>query len=69
MFEKLKVAKVWVASQPTSALFASGRTTGLVVDSGHGLTQSMPIYEGMPLNHGKDKNLLGGNAVNTFLGK
>ena len=69
MFEKLNVQKVWVASQPAMALFATGKTTGLVVECGHGLTQSMPFYEGMPLNHGKDKNQLGGNTIGQYLVK
>ena len=38
MFEKMNVQKCWVGSQPHMSLLASGRTTGLVVDSGHGLT-------------------------------
>lgn len=48
---------------------AAGKVTGLIVDSGHGLTQTMPFYEGMPLNEGKDKNPLGGKALNTFMEK
>ena len=51
------------------ALYATGRTTGCVVDSGHGLTQTMPFYEGMPMIAGKDKNPLGGKALNQFLEK
>lgn len=38
LFEKLNVKAVWVASQPAMALFAAGKTTGLVVECGHGLT-------------------------------
>lgn len=66
-FEKLNVQKVWVGSQPSMALFAAGKTTGLAVECGHGLTQSMPIFEGMKMNHGKDKNQIGGNSLNQFL--
>ena len=48
-------------------LYSDGRTTGLVVECGHGLTQSLPIYEGNPQTHGKDKSFLGGHSVNKFL--
>lgn len=67
MFEKFNVQKLWVGTQPQMALCATGKTTGLIVEAGHGLTQTMPFYEGMPLNHGKDKNQMGGNTLNTFL--
>eukprot|EP01083_Nonionella_stella_P168975 571907_1 len=36
---------------PTLSLYASGRTTGLVVQSGYGLTEIVPIFEGYVLPH------------------
>lgn len=45
MFEIFDVPGLYVAIQAFLALYGSGRTTGVVVDSGDGVTHCVPIYE------------------------
>eukprot|EP01083_Nonionella_stella_P005918 17093_1 len=40
---------------PALSLYACGRTTGLVVQSGYGVTEIAPIYEGFVLPHAVQK--------------
>merc|ERR1711972_1037736 len=51
MFETFNVPKLYISIQAVLSLYASGRTTGLVVDSGDGVTHMVPIYEGYALPH------------------
>jgi hypothetical protein len=49
MFEMFNVPAAYVSMQAVLSLYASGRTTGCVLDSGDGVTQTVPINDGNAL--------------------
>ena len=51
MFETFNVPAMYVNIQAVLSLYASGRTTGCVLDSGDDMAYSVPIYEGYALPH------------------
>lgn len=51
MFETFKSPAMYVANQAVLSLYASGRTTGIVLESGYGVSHTVPIYEGYALSH------------------
>uniref|UniRef100_A0A1A7YWD7 Si:ch211-241j12.3 n=1 Tax=Iconisemion striatum TaxID=60296 RepID=A0A1A7YWD7_9TELE len=69
MFESFNVPLTYVAMQAVLALYASGRNTGVVFDSGDGVSHSVPVFEGYCLSHAVQRFPLAGVDVTMQLKK
>lgn len=69
MFEDFDVPAMYIQIQAVLSLYAAGRTTGIVVDSGDGVTHTVPIFEGYQIPHAIDKILLAGRDLTQFLAR
>ena len=67
LFEKFNVQKCHIANSSMLGLFAYGKTSGLIVDSGFNITSSVPLYEGFPLHHASIKLNYGGEDISKSL--
>eukprot|EP01083_Nonionella_stella_P260427 888001_1 len=69
MFEKFNVPAVYLAYDAELALYASGRTTGIVLSSGYSVTQAVPIYEGYVISDAVLQLDVGGADITEYLRK
>jgi centractin len=62
-FETFNVPALFISLQAILSLYASGRTTGVVLDSGDGVTHVVPVYEGFAIQQGIQRMDLAGRFV------
>ena len=67
MFDYFNVPCFYLSNQSVLSLCASGRTTGLVIDSGDGTTNTVPIHEGYAIPHAVEELELGGIDLTRYL--
>mmetsp|Transcript_35297 Transcript_35297/g.140254 ORF Transcript_35297/g.140254 Transcript_35297/m.140254 type:complete len:374 (-) Transcript_35297:1088-2209(-) len=69
LFESFNIPAFYVAIQAVLSLYASGRTSGIVIDSGDGVTHTVPIYEGYSLPHAVTRIDLAGRDLTGWMAK
>ncbi|CAC5421992.1 alpha-centractin [Mytilus californianus] len=66
-FETFNVPALFISMQAVLSLYATGRTTGAVLDSGDGVTHAVPIYEGFAMPHSIIRSDIAGRDVTRYL--
>ena len=69
MFETFSVPCMSICLQATLALKDSGRLTGVVFQSGAGVSRTTPVYEGYPLPHAINTVGIDGSDLTQYLTK
>lgn len=67
LFESFAVPSLSISSQAVNALYASGRTTGCVLDLGYETSNVAPVFEGYVLPHSVERIDLSGKDVTAYL--
>src|SRR3989338_11176768 len=67
LFESFNVPSLFFEHQSVLAMFGTGRLTGLLIDSGYGITHTIPFYEGIPIRDAIEKSEFGSQDLEHYL--
>lgn len=67
MFETFNTPGIYIAIQAVLSLYSAGKTTGIVMDAGDGVTHFVPIFEGYAFPHAIIRINLAGRDLTEYL--
>lgn len=66
-FEKYKVESLAIINTSVLSLFSTGKTSGIVVECGEGVSCTVPVFEGYALPHAIHENDIAGQEITNEL--
>ncbi|XP_060089126.1 actin-like protein 9 [Heteronotia binoei] len=67
VFESLNSPGMYVAYQSVLSVYAHGKISGLVVDTGYAVTHTVPVHQGYNLPHAIERMDIAGSNMTSFL--
>ncbi|XP_032992761.1 actin-like protein 9 [Lacerta agilis] len=67
VFESLNSPGMYVAYQSVLSVYAHGKISGLVVDTGHATSHTVPVHQGYNLPHATERMDIAGANMTSFL--
>ena len=67
LFETFNVPALYTSIQAVLSLYASGRTTGIVLDAGDGVSHAVPVYSGFAIQNSVRRIDVAGRDVTEYL--
>ncbi|XP_053145016.1 actin-like protein 9 [Hemicordylus capensis] len=67
VFESLNSPGMYVAYQSVLSVYAHGKISGMVVDTGYAVTHTVPVHQGYNLPHATERMDIGGTNITSFL--
>lgn len=69
MFESFNVPALYVETQAVLSLYSLGRTSGIVLDIGDGVSHTVPVHEGHVIEHAIKRLNLGGRTLTDWMAR
>ncbi|OXA41987.1 actin [Folsomia candida] len=69
MFETFNLPAIYLSNQGVLSVYAAGRTNGIVLDCGDGVTQAVPVYDGYAVTHAMHRSDFAGRDLTDYLAR